>query len=199
MQSLHQVLSLLQSQILTPEQQQFQELCQYWPEIVGTVARLHSRAVSWHRGVLNVATSSSTWSQELTLKRMQLLYRLNQKLLFPVEDIRFSTAQWRYQSHGEQHRSPGSSSDEFSQLWQDHPSRVNLPPTPTEPLIHSHPHGSTTPLTAFQRWANSIQQRSQHIPLCPQCHCPTPPGELTRWSVCCLCAMQTLEGPGTEA
>ncbi|CAD5941213.1 hypothetical protein PCC9214_01939 [Planktothrix tepida] len=198
MQSLHQVLSLLQSQILTPEQQQFQELCAYWPEIVGTVARLHSRAVSWHRGVLNVATSSATWSQELTLKRIQLLYRLNQKLLFPVEDIRFSTAQWRYQCHGEQHRSLGSTSDEFSQLWQDHPSRVNLPPTPTEPLIHSHPHASTTPLTAFQRWANIIQQRSQHIPLCPQCHCPTPPGELTRWSVCCLCAMKTLEGSGTE-
>lgn len=199
MQSLHQVLSRLQSQILTPEQQQFQELCQYWPEIVGTVARVHSRAVSWHRGVLNVATSSSTWSQELTLKRMQLLYRLNQKLLFPVEDIRFSTAQWRYQSHGEQQRSPGSTSDESSQLWQDHPSRVNLPPTPTEPLMNSHPHASTTPLTAFQRWANTIQQRSQHLPLCPQCHCPTPPGELTRWSVCYLCAMQTLEGPGTEA
>lgn len=193
MQSLHQILSRLQSQILTPEQQQFQQLCQCWPEIVGAKARLHSRPVSWHRGILNIATQSATWSQELTLKRMQLLYRLNQKLLFPVEDIKFSTAQWRYQAQDQQLVSRTSPSDEFSQLWQNHPSRVELPATLTASCINSNCPIAVTPLTTFQQWARTVQQRSQHLPLCPQCHCPTPPGELTRWSVCSLCAMQSLE------
>lgn len=189
MQSLHQILSCLQSQILTPEQQQFQQLCECWPEIVGTRARVHSRPVSWHRGILNIATQSATWSQELTLKRMQLLYRLNQKLLFPVEDIKFSTAQWRYLAPDQQRVSRTSPSDDFSQLWHNHPSRVGFPLIVTESCINS----AITPLTAFQQWAHTVQQRSQHLPLCPQCHCPTPPGELTRWSVCRLCAMQNLE------
>jgi predicted nucleic acid-binding Zn ribbon protein len=28
------------------------------------------------------------------------------------------------------------------------------------------------------------------LPRCPQCQCPTPPGELERWSVCAVCATQ---------
>ena len=74
MQSLHRILGRLQSQILTPEQQQFQDLCQCWSEIVGTVASRHTRPVTWHRGVLNVATSSATWSQDLTLRRVQIIH-----------------------------------------------------------------------------------------------------------------------------
>ncbi|NEP50291.1 MAG: DUF721 domain-containing protein, partial [Moorea sp. SIO3C2] len=30
----------------------------------------------------------------------------------------------------------------------------------------------------------------QNLPLCPQCKCPTPPGELQRWDVCGLCAIK---------
>lgn len=193
MQSLNHVLSRLKSQILSPEQQQFQDLCECWPEIVGTVARLQTRPVSWQRGVLNVATSSATWSQELTLKRMQLLYRLNQKLLFPVQDIRFSTGGWRYQPNGDQGISPDAILDELSQMWRDHPSRVEVASLISEQSVDVHLCPALTPLTAFQRWAHTVQQRSQHLPLCPQCHCPTPPGELTRWSVCGLCAGQNSE------
>lgn len=199
MQSLYQLLSRLRSQILTPEQQQFQELCKCWSEIVGTPAGLQTRPVSWHRGVLNVATSSATWSQELTLRRIQILHRLNQKLLFPVQDLKFSTAQWKYQPNGDQRFPSLATTDEFSQLWQDHPSHVDLPSTGTELTINSHPPTSPTALTAFQQWANRVQQRSQHLPLCPQCQSPTPQGELTRWAVCGFCAMQYLEDQRTES
>lgn len=190
MQSLYHILGRLQSQILTPEQQQFQDLCQCWSEIVGTVASRHTRPVTWHRGVLSVATSSATWSQDLTLKRLQIIHKLHQKLLFPVQDIKFSPAGWRYQPHGDQSLSPASATDELSQMWQEHPSRVEIPTEKAE-------DGATqllklTPLTAFEGWANRLKQRSQDLPLCPQCHCPTPPGELSRWSVCGLCALKNI-------
>lgn len=192
MQSLHHILGRLQSQILTPEQQQFQDLCQCWSEIVGTVASRHTRPVTWHRGVLSVATSSATWSQDLTLKRVQIIHKLHQKLLFPVQDIKFSPAGWRYQPHGEQPGSLPAPADELSQIWQEHPSRVEIPtPTPKDDIQASR-RAPMTPLTAFEDWANCLKQRSQDLPLCPQCHCPTPPGELSRWSVCGLCATKNL-------
>ena len=190
MQSLHHILRRLQSQILTPEQQQFQDLCQCWSEIVDTVASRHTRPVTWHRGVLSVATSSATWSQDLTLKRVQIIHKLHQKLLFPVQDIKFSSAGWRYQPHGDQSLSPASATDELSQIWQEHPSRVEIPPATSEDRAARLL--KLTPLTAFEGWANRLQQRSQDLPLCPQCDCPTPPGELSRWSVCGLCAMKNL-------
>jgi predicted nucleic acid-binding Zn ribbon protein len=191
MQSLHHILGRLQSQILTPEQQQFQDLCQCWSEIVGTVASRHTRPVTWHRGVLNVATSSATWSQDLTFRRVQIIHKLHQKLLFPVQDIKFSSAGWRYQLPGDQSVSLPSPTDEFSQIWQEHPSRVEIP-TP-KPVGEVTGRSSLSPLTAFEGWANRLKERSQSFPLCPQCHCPTPPGELSRWSVCGFCAMQTGE------
>ena len=191
MQSLHRILGRLQSQILTPEQQQFQDLCQCWSEIVGTVASRHTRPVTWHRGVLNVATSSATWSQDLTLRRVQIIHKLHQKLLFPVQDIRFSSAGWRYQLQGDQSVSLDFSTDEFSQMWQEHPSRVEIP---TPKAVDEVPgRSSLTPLTAYEGWANRLKQRSQPLPLCPQCHCPTPPGELSRWSVCGFCSIQNGE------
>ncbi|HAN73242.1 MAG TPA: DUF721 domain-containing protein [Planktothrix sp. UBA8402] len=193
MQSLHYILSRLRSEILTPEQQQFQYLCECWLEIVGTVAGIHTRPVSWHRGVLNVATSSSTWSQDLTLKRIQIIQKLNQKLSFPVQDIRFSAAGWRYQPNADQQVSLSASTDELSQIWHEHPSRVEVSTPTRKDFIGVPLRSSLTPLTAFESWAKSLKQRSQHLPLCPQCHCPTPPGELSRWSVCGFCAMQNVD------
>jgi predicted nucleic acid-binding Zn ribbon protein len=190
MQSLDYILGRLRSQILTPEQQQFQDLCECWLEIVGTVAGLHSRPVSWHRGVLNVATSSSTWSQDLTLRRVQIIQKLNQKLLFTVQDIRFSAAGWLYQSSADQQISLSASTDELSQIWHEHPSRVEVSTPTGKDSIEVPLSSSSDALTAFESWANNLKVRSQHLPLCPQCHCPTPAGELSRWSVCGFCAMQ---------
>jgi predicted nucleic acid-binding Zn ribbon protein len=38
-----------------------------------------------------------------------------------------------------------------------------------------------------------MRSRSQHLPLCPTCHCPTPEGELMRWSACALCAAKRFQ------
>lgn len=191
MQSLNQLLNRLHSQVLTPEQQQFQAVCNCWADVVGQTACQYTRPVVIHRGVLQVATSSSTWSQELTLRRMQILQKLNQRLELPLQNIRFATGQWREQPNRDQSVITPSPLDEIDQLWQKHPSRI---PGGTE-MKNCPQAASPTPasaLTSFQHWAEMIKQRSQHLPECPHCHCPTPVGELERWSVCCLCSLKDL-------
>lgn len=197
MQSLNQVLNRLQTQILTPEQRQFQMLCDCWADVVGPTACQYTRPVAIQRGVLQVATSSSTWSQELTLRRMQILKKLNQRLELPLENIRFAPGQWRKQSNPNQLITNQSTSDDIQQLWQHHPSRI-----PTGSDLKNSPKAtfdqSASALTTFQQWAETIKQRSQHLPQCPHCHCPTPGGELERWSVCCHCAMKDLSSTEVE-
>ncbi len=189
MQSLNHVLNRLKSQILTPEQQQFQMLCNCWPEVVGNPAAQYTRPIAIHRGVLQVATASSTWSQDLTLRRMQILHKLNQRLLSPLQEIRFATGQWREKPHRDQQMLPDSPPDEIEQLWEQHPSRISI----GYRINHSlklDPPGSASAVNTFQQWAETIKERSQHLPICPQCNCPTPAGELERWSVCGLCAIK---------
>ncbi len=185
MQSLNQVLGRFKVQVLTPEQQQFQLIIDDWAIVVGQRAIAHSRPLSLSRGVLVVATSSATWSGHLTFQRSQILRRLNLKLSNPLNDIKFSTALWHAQAN-----SLAADHDIGDQL-QDHPSYItDIPASATEPF--SSP---VSPRTAFERWAEIIQRRSQSLPKCPQCGCPTPPGELKRWSVCAMCFSQQRHSP----
>lgn len=178
--SLNQILGRLQLQLLTPEQQQLQTIVEVWASIVGPGAIAHTRLISVSRGVLMVATDRATWSQELTLKRSQMLRRLNQRLSNPLNDIKFSTALWHTQADS----SPLD--PDFDHLPQQHPSYIkDISPTSIQV-----PPAHVTPQTAFQNWAENIQRRSQSLPQCPQCQCPTPPGELRRWSMCAMCFSQ---------
>ncbi|MFY7802751.1 MAG: DUF721 domain-containing protein [Limnoraphis robusta] len=180
MQSLNQVLGRLHIQLLTPEQQQFQSTLDHWAMVVGQRAIAHTRPVSINRGVLIVATSSAAWSQQLTFKRSQILRQLNQRLSNPLNDIKFSTALW----HGQGNCSV--SAEDAADRPQNHPSYItDIPPSQTNALPTP-----VSPQTAFANWAEMIQRRSQSLPECPQCHCPTPPGELKRWSVCAMCFSQ---------
>lgn len=181
-QSLNQILDRLQVRLLTPEQRQLQSILELWPTIVARRAIAHTRPISLSRGVLQVATSSAAWSQELTYLRSQMLRRLNQRLSNPLNDIKFSTALW--------HCQPDSSlsNRDFGDRPQHHPSFVqNLPPSPTPAPSAGVSPPPVTPETAFKNWAEGIRRRSQSLPECPRCHCPTPPGELDRWSVCAMC------------
>ena len=187
MQSLNHVLNRLKSQVLTPEQQQFQTLCDCWGEVVGNTAAQYTRPVAIHRGVLQVATASSTWSQDLTLRRMQILHKLNQRLMPPLQDIRFATGQWRDKQ--QQQMGADSLPDEIEQLWEQHPSRISMNSRMNHPP-KLDPPVSASAVNSFQQWAQTVKERSQHLPLCPQCNCPTPVGELERWSVCGLCAIK---------
>ncbi|MGA7933784.1 MAG: hypothetical protein WCA35_09575, partial [Kovacikia sp.] len=70
------------------------------------------------------------------------------------------------------------------ELWQNHPSRLSGQHNPRQKLAQE----LTDPKLAFQNWAQRVRSRSQNLPLCAHCSCPTPPGELERWEVCALCA-----------
>ena len=188
--SLSHILRVLENQLQSPEQLQFQRLLKCWPEVVGVRVISQTKLLSFQRGVLRVATSSSAWAQTLTLERRRILEKLNPLLPTPVVDIRFSVAGW-----SEQKNNSSSPADVVQPLTPEHPSRLqNDTPKPSKMENPQHPHD------AFQSWAETLQKRSQSLPLCQNCQCPTPPGELQRWSVCALCATKAWrnDSPGSR-
>ena len=52
----------------------------YWPEVVGEIGARATEAEKVSRGKLVVRTKSSTWSQELTLLKPELIEKLNRRL-----------------------------------------------------------------------------------------------------------------------
>jgi predicted nucleic acid-binding Zn ribbon protein len=140
----------------------------------------HTRPVSIQRQILWVTTSSAVWAQELAFGRQQILEKLNARLPKPLLDIRFSSAQWQQLS-----KQNSSVRDRTSpQLGCEHPSWVGRESRVSTGDRHRFRH----PQEAFGHWTEVMQRRSRHLPLCPQCHCHTPTGELERWGVCSICA-----------
>lgn len=174
--SLNHLLGALQEQT---EWQPFQQLLKFWPEVVGAAVADHTRPVAIQRDIISVATSSAAWAQTLTFERQRILAKLNAKLPSPMLDIRFSTAQWQRPKNSS--LEPGLAAKNF---WREHPSSlVDVPPG-----LKVERNNNQGPNATFDRWAKLMQARSQGLPLCPQCHCPTPPGELQRWASCSICA-----------
>lgn len=178
-QPLEHVLGKLQIQGKS-DQKPLQRVSGHWEEIVGSVVAAQTRPLTIQRGVLRVATSSAAWANNLIYERQRILDKLNTKLGLNLTDIRFSSAEWY--SHQESALSPGTEQQRL--LWQEHPSRLSeqLPP------VSRRVTDPQDAIAAFRNWANIMRARSQQLPYCPQCHCPTPPGELERWQVCAHCA-----------
>lgn len=175
LKSVNNILSILKAQGHWQEPP-LQVLLKCWHEIVGNNIATHCRPVSVQRDVLRVATSSAAWSQNLTFERQNLLLKVNQKLATPIQDIHFSTAEWR--------NSPIISKKREVISPSEHPCFQ-------KELLNSNCQVSSPSVsvnTAFEKWANTIKMRSNNLPHCPKCQCPTPPGELERWSVCALCS-----------
>lgn len=183
-QSLPQLLNAMTQQESWSDRRLFQQLLACWGEVVGATVADHTRPIGFQRQVLQVATASAVWAQNLAFERHRILDKLNARLTLNLTDIRFSTAHW--QTEFQQ-----NSVENFSEtviLWREHPSRIQAAPrltarSPVQPGIPS-------PQTAFRNWARTVRLQSQHLPLCPVCHAPTPEGELIRWSACSLCAAQ---------
>lgn len=173
--SVNDILGVLQLQAKLQEQP-FQRLLKCWPEVVGKVIAAHTRPLSIQRDVLRVATSSAAWAQNLTFERRRLLVKLNTVLPTPLVDIRFSTAEW--------YAAKETNNQPQTLLPRHHPSYLG------EEINRHHDVESTAKSAnaAFENWAEAMQERSHHLPLCPECQCPTPGGELQRWGVCSLCA-----------
>ncbi|HYW21766.1 MAG TPA: DciA family protein [Nodularia sp. (in: cyanobacteria)] len=174
LKSVNDILGILEQQAKWQEHP-FQRLLQLWPDIVGKVAANHTRPLSIQRDVLQVATSSAAWAQNMTFGRTTLLLKLNQKLSEPLVDIRFSTKDWQSLPD---YLQPKTVTPEEHPSYLGDVIRSRSQVTPT---INS-------PNSAFESWAKTMQARSHNLPLCPQCQSPTPPGELQRWQVCCVCA-----------
>ncbi len=189
MKSLQQVLGGLDHQESWKGRQQFQQLLLCWAEVVGVAVAAQTRPIAIQRKALNVATSSSAWAQNLVFERHRILEKLNDRLALGITDIRFSTAQWHTQSLAPE-------LPESVMIWKNHPSRTvssGAVPDGVAFLLST----SADPQSAFRDWARTMRSRAQNLPLCPGCQCPTPTGELERWSVCSLCATKEF-GRGTR-
>ena len=175
--SVHNILGRLQIEAQL-EEQPLQILIRLWPEIVGKTIANHTQPLLIQRGILRVATPSAAWAQNLAFERQGLLLKINAALPSPVREIRFSTSGWQHPQ--------ADITIEPTVLPEEHPSYLGTGDVSTDSTKHGsinqNPHG------AFTHWAEKIHKRSQNLPLCPQCQCPTPHGELQRWQVCCLCA-----------
>jgi predicted nucleic acid-binding Zn ribbon protein len=183
--SLTQVLGGLENQDKWEKRRQFRQLIHCWAEVVGVAVAAQTRPLYLQRQVLHVSTSSSVWAQNLAFERPRILEKLNAKLSYTLTDIRFSTAQWQLPKK----RSAIASESDI--LWQDHPSHATIRPTPRS--SHAPKPLPPDPQTAFQTWASTLRDRTRSLPTCPVCQCPTPPGELQRWSICALCAAKQMK------
>lgn len=178
LEGLSSLIKGLENQDSWQTQRQFRLVLQHWPKAVGFAVARQTKPISIHRAELYVAAATSVWAQTLTYERFKILRKLNRHQLQPIRNIRFSTAQWT---------SPMADiaaierSRLSNQLGTRHPSYTGQTTQPFETA-------ATTPLEAFDRWADVIQKMQRNQVLCPNCRCRCPQGELDRWSVCALCA-----------
>jgi predicted nucleic acid-binding Zn ribbon protein len=183
LKSVNDVLNILKAKAVIQEPP-VNALLQNWHEIVGDVLALQTRPLSIQRHLLRVATSSAAWAQNLTFERQSLLVKVNQKLATPVTDIHFSTAGWHISPIREKKPELPSPTHHPSYLGESIDIINAIATTTSETSVEK----TTTTNKAFAAWENAVKVRSRKLPLCPQCQCPTPPGELQRWNVCALCA-----------
>jgi predicted nucleic acid-binding Zn ribbon protein len=181
LKSVNDVLSILKAKAVLQEPP-IHSLLQDWHEIVGDELALHTRPISIQRHVLRVATSSAAWAQNLTFERKHLLVKVNQRLATPLVGIHFSTSGW--------HLSPIREKKPELPSPRLHPSYLGksidlLNSTDADISLVAVEKPATD--KAFDKWSNAVKMRSHELPLCPQCQCPTPPGELQRWDICALC------------
>ncbi|KAM3101591.1 DUF721 domain-containing protein [Phormidesmis sp. 146-12] len=174
-QPLQQLLGSLETQLNRPEEKQLQQVIRKWSEVVGAIVSQQTRPIALKRGTLKVATSNAVWSQNLVFERQRILEKLNTTLSTPIADIRFSTTDWHKVDFVE----------EMPEIWAEHPSRVE--PTSFKLDKADKLDKAKSPEAAFQNWVAVVQHRGDRLPLCPQCQCPTPIGELERWSMCAVC------------
>ncbi len=172
-QELQSILGAIEPHYQSSERQQLQRILEIWTELVNDAT--HAQPIAIQRNILEVATASPVWTQTLIFERPMILRKIRDRLSINLNDIRFSTVQWR----SKQAEIPVESDP-----WQSHPSRLpdQMPEIKTQLALFSNAK------TAFDRWSSIVQNRAQHLPLCPECSSPTPPGELERWSVCAICA-----------
>lgn len=183
----------------------WQQRCQYllivekWAEIVGESVAKQTCPLGIYQKSLQVAVSSAVWSQALTFERVRLLAKINTLLGsangLTILDIHFSTAKWATHQQALKQRQIVNA---------DHPSF--LPAIATEQMSQqsksklkandkSHIEILKPPESAneaFQRWQTVMKLRTHQMPQCPRCDRPALTGEISRWQMCRVCAIECL-------
>jgi predicted nucleic acid-binding Zn ribbon protein len=179
-QSLNHIIAGLK-QTHWQEQQAFLRLLDGWAELVGPAVAAHTQPIRiTQQRVLQVTTASGVWAQNLAFERLNLLAKINARFKLGLTDIFFSTSQWGQTPTRAFIPARGEAPD-LSRIPNDNPVPTASPPQDAT--------------AAFEHWATTIQTRSQSLPLCPQCQCPTPQSELAREGMCLLCrARQSFVG-----
>ncbi|ACK70052.1 protein of unknown function DUF721 [Gloeothece citriformis PCC 7424] len=184
LESVSKIINFVEGQPGWEKVRLYRQVLQGWKSVVSPQVASNTRPLSINRQVLWVATSSSVWAQNLSLQRFSLLKKLNPLLPEPLKDIRFSPAGWNNSLQTDDKDSPAQAN-----LEEQHPSFVGSDETVIS-LNNLRASNKDDLSLTFQRWAQNRQHRLQCLPLCPRCHCPTPAGELERWSICSCCATQ---------
>ncbi len=174
MQSLQQAMTDLERSPQWRSQALMRNVLRVWPQVVGVAVAQHSRPTGLQKQVLQVMVTSAAWSQTLTFERLQILDKLRAHLsgTVVINDIRFSPGRWSKSA-------PPSLGDT---IMANHPSRL------TPGVGAPQQERPESAIAAFSQWQHRLEARSHGQNPCPHCHCPCPPGELARWSVCSICA-----------
>ncbi|MBD1916950.1 MULTISPECIES: DUF721 domain-containing protein [Cyanophyceae] len=166
----------------------FRQVLNSWAAVVGDGVARQAAPVRLDQDVLHVAVVNPMWAQTLTLERRRILAKLNDHLHLNLSDIRFSSGDWYRQNKSAQPGKTSAAALELPEWLRQHPSY--------EPrAIPRSPQRPETAEESFERWAGLTQQLAAQQPLCPQCHCHCPTGELKRWGRCSICAAKGLKGP----
>ncbi|HHY12974.1 MAG TPA: DUF721 domain-containing protein, partial [Firmicutes bacterium] len=149
-----------------------------WSRIVGDIAR-NAKPRRLDGDVLYVATSSSTWAQELTLMRRQIISMINKNLGGNyLKEIRFSEHLWGTTSSFSTWDIYGSSNHEYKQfMCQNVLSRVEM--DRIQSLVS--PDQDSELSFTFQRFAVTMEKRKKYLAnkgfkQCPACGCLYRPG-----------------------
>jgi predicted nucleic acid-binding Zn ribbon protein len=181
--SLDNLLTTLQQQPQWESYHYYRQVLTIWETVLDPAILSYTKPLAIRRQVLWVATLSPVWAQNLTLQRYGLLKKLNSQLTQPLNDIRFSAAQWHQveQLKNLQSSNPLEQSETYSTflITLSFPDETEKAP-------------AKSPEEAFQRWAKVLQSRSEQLPPCPRCQAPVLPQELERWSICGNCATKYL-------
>jgi predicted nucleic acid-binding Zn ribbon protein len=192
---LSHILHNIQSRTSWQQRCQYLLVVEHWAAIVGESVAQQSSPIGIHQNVLQVAVSNSIWSQALTFERLRILTKINDMMakLSPqrnsqdaikIVDIHFSTAKWATR---QQTLSLAKLSNTEHPSYLPEIKNSSASPTPLQPL--PPPENARE---AFERWQKIMKLRSPQMPRCPQCDRPTMKGELTRWQMCRVCAIEKL-------
>ncbi len=181
------VIAKIQSQPNWQDRQRFLQIINRWHEVVGASVANQTRPTGIYRHVLQVAVSSSTWSQALVFERLRILSKLQPLLpsgMEPIVDIHFSTAKW----HSLKPTLESAESVKLvPELLLQHPSYISPKSISKSTSVSQLTLPPSSALEAFQRLAAIVKTQTATMPKCPRCRCAAPLGELKRWGMCSTC------------